>query len=242
MSLFLFIYFFYRFLLCWTILQLRVRWTSSSSTTRQTVSPSTSTDKAAYNAPEGEGAAAPPVGRTMWRWLPLLSPKFVYVVDLYPCIYRYLYQWNYLNQSVIIRSWKMFIHPERWFFFPLSFSLCSFPAFCWANQTLVWLKPELHPPGDCSNFSFSIQQATTWLLCSSSTQRPQWTVSWLWPFTFLGLGVELGLGTLQIFLQAIWTGSKLAKSDKCSKWDTTHNFANFTHFCCTAMTSSLIKG
>lgn len=44
---------FCRYLLCWTILQLRVYWTSSSSTTRQMVSPSTSSDEAACKAPEG---------------------------------------------------------------------------------------------------------------------------------------------------------------------------------------------
>lgn len=125
---------------------------------------------------------------------------------------------------------NQFLKALHWgFFFFFSFSLCSFPAFCWANQTLVWLKPELHSPGDCSDFSFSIQQATTSMcslcqkmsllhLCLSPPHRDSNELSWLWPFTLLGLG--LGLGTLQIFLLTIWTHSKLSKCNKRSKWDT----------------------
>lgn len=158
-SLLLFIYlFFYRFLLCWTILQLRVCWTSSSSTTRQTVSPSTSVDEAARKVLGGGrwGCSS----TLCWRdKAAFVAPPVTKFYLRSRSIHLYLCQWNYLNQSVIISSWGLFI--EGFFF---SFSLCSFPAFCWANQTLVWLKPELHSPGDCSDFSFSIQQATT-LMC-----------------------------------------------------------------------------
>lgn len=57
-------------------------------------------------------------------------------------------------------TWHRF-HSQRWTDMVVvvslfSFSHCSFPTFCWAGQTAVWVKCQLHSPGDCCCF-FSVR-------------------------------------------------------------------------------------